>query len=160
MLKFALVSTPKVIFKQLPSYRRWNVSKTFLGCSHLHNCHQGRNEGGKGGTIPRRRITAGGAEWLRRAAKSPNNVTRTFFNTVHLLPRDLFGTWGRQTCFLPRAPSHLITPLTATYWIIYVFENPNVYNKSFFVLWLLWKTLTSTWIRLVGGCRADVIKSS
>jgi len=22
------------------------------------------------------------------------------------------GTWGRQTCFLPRAPSNLLTPLT------------------------------------------------
>ena len=31
----------------------------------------------------------GGAESLRRAPKTPNNVTSTFFNTVHLLVNDL-----------------------------------------------------------------------
>ena len=31
----------------------------------------------------------GDAEWLRRAPKSPNNLTSTFFNTVRLLPKDL-----------------------------------------------------------------------
>ena len=48
-----------------------------------------------------------------RAPKSPNNVTNTFFNIMHLFPKDLFRTWGRQTCFLPRAPSNLVTPLSA-----------------------------------------------
>jgi len=43
---------------------------------------QGRNEGDKGGKIPRAPNHYGGA-------KSPNNVTSTFFNTVHLLPEDL-----------------------------------------------------------------------
>jgi len=37
---------------------------------------RGVTRGGKGGTIP-------------RAPKSPNNVTRTFFNTIHLLPKDI-----------------------------------------------------------------------
>jgi len=52
-------------------------------------CLQGRNDGGgKWGTVPGRellwgcRITAG-------APKSPNNVTSTFFNTVHLVPKEL-----------------------------------------------------------------------
>ena len=50
---------------------------------------QGRNEGGKGGrnfpgaeSLSGRQITAG-------APKSPNNVTSTFLNTVHLLPKVL-----------------------------------------------------------------------
>jgi len=34
-----------------------------------------------------RRITVGGAEWLREAPKSSNKVASTFFNTVHLLPK-------------------------------------------------------------------------
>jgi len=34
------------------------------------------------------RITAGKAELLLRASKSPNNVTSSFFNTVRLLPKD------------------------------------------------------------------------
>jgi len=47
-----------------------------------------------------------------RAQKCPNNVISTFFNTVHLLPKDLrFEHGGGQTCFLPRAPSNLVTPL-------------------------------------------------
>jgi len=48
--------------------------------------------------------------WM--APKSPNNIVNTFFNTVHLLPKYLrFEHGGRQTCFLPRAPSDLGTPL-------------------------------------------------
>jgi len=43
---------------------------------------QGRYEGGRGHNYP-------GAESLRGAPKSPNNVISTFFNTVHLLPKDL-----------------------------------------------------------------------
>jgi len=43
---------------------------------------QGRNEGGKGAQLPGRRIIAGGAE-------NPNSITSAFFNTLHLLPKDL-----------------------------------------------------------------------
>jgi len=43
---------------------------------------QGRNEGEREAQFPGRQITA----WAR---KSPNNVTSTFVNTVHLLPKDL-----------------------------------------------------------------------
>jgi len=43
---------------------------------------QVRNEGGKGAQFPCRRITMG-------VPQSPNNVRNTFFNTVHLLPKDL-----------------------------------------------------------------------
>jgi len=41
---------------------------------------QGRNEGGHNST---------GAESLWGERKSPKNVTSTFFNTVHLLLKDL-----------------------------------------------------------------------
>jgi len=44
-------------------------------------------------------------------AEKPNNVASTFFNTVHLLPKDLrFEYWGVKT-FLPLALSNLVTPL-------------------------------------------------
>jgi len=47
------------------------------------------------------------------APKSPNHAKSTFFNTVHLLPQDLgFEHGGRQTCFLSRGSSNLVTPLT------------------------------------------------
>ena len=73
---------------------------------------QGRNDGGQGGhnspgteSLWRRRM-------IVRAPKSPNTVTSTFYNTVHLVSQDLrFEHRGRQICFLPRAPPHLVTPL-------------------------------------------------
>jgi len=60
-----------------------------------------------------------GAELLLEAPKSPNNVTSTFFNTVNLPSKELrfdhwgakLRPWGRRICFLPRAPSNLVTPL-------------------------------------------------
>jgi len=75
---------------------------------------QGRSEGGGGkGAIHRAPCYYGEAEWLRWAPKRPNNVTSTFFNTVHLLPKNLSFEHGSQTCFLPGAPYSLVTPLTA-----------------------------------------------
>ena len=58
----------------------------------------------RGAQFSGRRITAG-------APKSPNNVTSTFSPAVQLFPRDYFRTLGRQTCFLPRAPSNLVKSL-------------------------------------------------
>jgi len=72
---------------------------------------QGRNERGKGGTIPRAPNHYGGAESLRGAPKRPKNVTSTFFRTVHLLPKDLRSAHGGaklQTCLLSRAASNLV----------------------------------------------------
>jgi len=64
-------------------------------------CGQGRNEGGNGGTISRAPNHYGGADSLREAPKSLNNVASTFFKTVHLLPKDLkFEHGGRQNLLL------------------------------------------------------------
>ena len=74
------------------------------------NCGQGRNEKGKGVQLPGRRITAGGAENSQQCRE-------------HFLQCNTFAserayvrTVGRQTYFLPRAPSNLVTPLTADSW--------------------------------------------
>jgi len=67
----------------------------------------------EGGTIPRAPNHDGGAEPLQGAPKFPNSVTITFFNTVYLLPKysTSVSNMGCQTCFLPRAPSYLVTSL-------------------------------------------------
>jgi len=52
-----------------------------------------------------------GAELLRGAPKSRNNVTSTFFNSKFSLERPQIRTLGRQSFFLPRASSDLVTPL-------------------------------------------------
>jgi len=49
--------------------------------------HQGRNEGVKGGTFWTLN-QYGGAQSRQGAPKSPNSVSSTFFNAVHLLPKD------------------------------------------------------------------------
>ena len=70
----------------------------------IYNLSQGLNEGCKGSTL---RLALNDWEW----PKSPNNAASTFFNTVHVLPKDRFEHGGRQTCFSPRVPSNLGTPL-------------------------------------------------
>jgi len=89
-------------------------------------CIQGRNEeGDKGDALPWALSHCRGPKSLRgapdgsgRALKSLNNVTSTFFNTVHLLPKDLFWTRGCRTCFLPCVSSILVMPLTVAYPVI------------------------------------------
>ena len=73
---------------------------------------QGRNEGGKGGTIPPgakslwgRRITEGGAEKSQQCHKYFLQYS-TFASE-----RPQVRTWGRLSCFLSRAPSNLVTTL-------------------------------------------------
>jgi len=67
------------------------------------------------GAIPRASNHYGRAESLQRSPKSPNNVTSTFFHSRFASDRPQVGTWGRQTCFLPRAPSNLVTSLD---WVV------------------------------------------
>ena len=81
---------------------------------------QGRNERGKRAQFPKRQVTmrapnhCWGAERLRRTPKSPNNVARTFFNTVHLLPKDLsFENGGAK---LASCPGHHLTSLHPWVW--------------------------------------------
>ena len=62
---------------------------------------RGVTMGGKG-TTPRAPRHYVGAESLRGAPKSPNNIPSSFFTTVHLLPKIQVRTCGRQACFCPR----------------------------------------------------------
>jgi len=62
--------------------------------------HQGRNERGEGGTMP-------------RAPKSLNNVASTFFNTEHLLPKDL--SLENRGAKLASWPGHHLTPVRS--WV-------------------------------------------
>jgi len=78
--------------------------------------------GGKGGAIPRApshygdaKITAGETENSQQCRKYILQYSTFAFE------RPQSRTWWRQTCFLPRAPSNLVTPLHRhyIYWIIY-----------------------------------------
>ena len=95
----------------------------------LPKSSRGVTRGGKGGTIPRAPNHYGGAKSLREAPnhcgrrqmtagspKSPNNVTNTFLQySTFASGRPQVRTWERPTCFLPRAPSNLVTPLKASH---------------------------------------------
>jgi len=101
-------------------------SKTFGKLEHVTSTQapayinvtttRGVTNGPKEAQFPGRRITEGapnhrgGAEWLRRAPKSPNNVPSTFFSIVHLLPKGLcFEHAGSKFASYPGR--HLISPL-------------------------------------------------
>jgi len=43
---------------------------------------------------PRRRVTVAAPNHCGGGAKTPNNVTSSFFNTVHLLPENLIFEHG------------------------------------------------------------------
>ena len=70
---------------------RWNADSK----SKLRERSYVRRGVTRGTKFPGRWITTG-------APKSPNNVASTFFNTVHLLPKDLrFEHWGAKLASCP-----------------------------------------------------------
>jgi len=80
---------------------------------------QGRNEGGKGGQFPGRWFTMGAPNHCggrritaKSAEKSPKCYKYFLQYSKFASERAQVWTWGRQTCFLPRAPSNLVTPLS------------------------------------------------
>jgi len=67
--------------------------------------HRGVTTGSKGGTIPRAPNHCG--------EHRKSQPFHKYFLQYSKFPseRPQVWTWGRQTCFLPRAPSNLVTPL-------------------------------------------------
>ena len=74
----------------------------------LPGCAPGRNEGARGEQFPGRRMIAGVPETSQYCHK--------YFlqDSTFASKKPQVRTWGRQTCFLPRAPSSLVTPLCAS----------------------------------------------
>ena len=71
--------------------------------------HQGRHEEGKGEHNSWvRRFTVGGAE------KSQQYHKYFLQYSTFVSDRPYVQIWERQTCFLPRSPSNLVTPLDVT----------------------------------------------
>jgi len=72
--------------------------------SYIYMYCQRRNQGArKAESLWGRRITAGDPEWLRGAPKNPTKCI--------CFRKTLRSNMGRQICFLPWAPSNLVTPL-------------------------------------------------
>jgi len=89
---------------------------SFLRAALCFN-QQGRNEGGRVGAIPRAPNHSGALKYcdgrriIAGAPKSPNNVTSTFFNTVHLLPNDIrFEHGGAKLASCPGHHLSLLRP--------------------------------------------------
>jgi len=87
---------------------------------------QGRNEGGKGGTIPGRRITMGRRFTAVGVEKSQQCCKYLLQYRIYASERYQVRTWGRQTCFLPRATSNLVTPLKSASILRSIFRNETV----------------------------------
>jgi len=69
---------------------------------------------GKEEQFPGRAVTMGAPNDYRVAEKSQRCHKHFFQYTTFTSKISQVGTWRRQTCFLPRAPSNLVTPLTLT----------------------------------------------
>ena len=118
----------KQLILQLPTMTH---ASTRLWCSadYTHHCRSTTTSGvvaifyeflvqcrgvrtwGKEGTIPRAPYRCGAAEWLRGRRRVPA-MSQVISSRQYIWFRKISG-WntGRQTCFLPRAPSNLVTPL-------------------------------------------------
>jgi len=100
-----------------------NCSKLFANvniCRFLHAAlwfnQQGCNEGKRGAITPAPNHSGGaeicgGAEWLLGRQKIPT-MSHVHSSIQYICFRKTSGSiWGRQTCYLTRAPSNLVTPL-------------------------------------------------
>ena len=79
---------------------------------HGYCGYQGRNErGARREQFPGRRATMGAPNGCGGRRKVPT-MSQVLPSTPYIcLQRPQARTWGRQTCFLPRAPSNLVMPL-------------------------------------------------
>jgi len=119
------------IVKSWGSHKFFIVHCYFHCCLSCRGCHQAfkeiklwengpisfrpaqaRNEGCKGGTIPGAPSHHGGAKSLRGGGEKSKQCHKHFLqSSTFASERPQFRTWGRQTCFLPRSQSNLVTSL-------------------------------------------------
>ena len=98
----------------------WLLTYTSIVFFKLHYGSISRGvKRGKGGAIPRAPNHSGGTEILRGGPNDCGGAKKSQQRHKHFLQYSTFAserpqvrTWGRQTCFLPRAPSILVTPLS------------------------------------------------
>jgi len=102
-------------------------------------------------------MTAGGADKSQKYHKCSLQYS-TFASE-----RSEVRTWGRQTCFLPRAPSNLVTPLSATFGgepkrvdVIGVLTETEVSCKNIFVKHKITETNLATAFK---GKEAKLLRS-
>jgi len=76
--------------------------------------HRGVTKGGKRGTIPQALNHGRGCRITAEAAEKSQQCHKNLLQYSALASdRPQVRTWGRQTCFLPRALSKLVTPVNA-----------------------------------------------
>jgi len=93
-----------IISQAFGAYKKSGVN---LGVNYQNSgVVRGVTREGKGAQFPGRRITAGGATKSQQCHKYFRQYS-TFASEIHQV-----RTRGRQTCFLARVPSSLITPLS------------------------------------------------
>jgi len=95
--------------------------------------NHGRNDGGQGAQLPGR--------WITMMAPNDCGECRKVLTMSQELQCSTFAserphvrTWGRQTCFLPRTPSNLVTPLTVIQYssvlqASFAWNNSSLYRK-------------------------------
>jgi len=109
-LRFAYQSTTPVtlVFVDL------DLSGLAKGCGVGVDFAQGRNQGVQGDAIPRAPSQYGAPNHRMGAEKSQKCCKYLLQYSEYASERPQVRTWGCLTCFSPRAPSNLVTPLFAS----------------------------------------------
>jgi len=113
ILSFSCSDKVSYILTSTSSFDNLQFAIFDAGSSQYHFKH-GHNEGGKGSTIPRPPCHYGAPNDYRVAKKSQQCHKHFLQYPTFTSKISQVRTWGRQTCFLPQAPSNLVTPLTLT----------------------------------------------
>ena len=99
-------------------------------CSTLSMYLRGVTRVWQEGTIPRAPNHCGGGV----GAKSSNNITSTFFNTVNLLPKELRFEHGSAK--LASCPGRHLTSSCSLAWALQKMRRYNIHTSTaFFFLW-------------------------
>ena len=97
----------------------------------VQSAEQGRNEGARGRNYPgakslwRRCNTAGAPNDCVSSKMCQQYHTYILQYSTFVSGRPQVRKWGRQTCFLPRTPSNLVTPLSI--WILVASRNSSTH---------------------------------
>ena len=98
------------IYFKLNTFLSASLAKVNHHRVSLRSVTRGRATGAQ---LPGRRVTIGAPNHCGDAEKSKLCHKRFLQCSTLASERSQFRTWGGQTCFLPRAPSNLVTPLVS-----------------------------------------------
>jgi len=115
---------------------------------------------GQGDAIPWAPNHYGGENYCGKRRKVPTMSQVLFQCSIFASERPQVRTWGRQTCFLPRAPSNLVTLLASSnacwrYVCILALHHWTSMSSEY-LWWLCWWTRNRLYLHQNNWCTSGV----